>query len=186
MKIVVDGKDEYGNKSYAKLAQDIFFELGIAGLIEEVHMIIEPSAPLFIMSIRMKRTRSPIKIRDVASIVDTKHGCNLIIRDEGYAANLLSMLWKRYGSLNVEQPSRLEIVCKGVKADELAGLRLRPVEELKTMVLNAMWQILPEGFRVRYSFASGHSLTIIATEDVMREEWIAMGRMAHEKISRGL
>lgn len=181
--IVVEGSDKDGNESYRELVNEIFSELGLAGSIERVYLKLEPSMSLAIVSIKTKKMHRPIKVKDIALIETIKEGCRITIRDEVYAPSLLSALWGKYGRKRVEQsPDRVEITCKKAKSSEVAELLIKPGEKLKAEVLNAIWEILPEGFRVRRSFISDDTLTIIATEDPMKDEWIAEAKKIHESI----
>ena len=181
--IVVEGSDKDGNRIYKAMVKEILSELGIGNAIERVYLKLEPSMPIVIVSIKTKKTRPPVKVKDVALIETIKEGCRVLIRDEIYGASLLSTLWSKCGRKRVEQsPDRIEITCKGIKSSEMAELLIKPGEKLKEETLNAIWEILPEGFRVRRSFVSDDTLTTIATEDPMKEEWIAEGKKIHENI----
>ena len=53
-------------------------------------------------------------------------------------------------------------------------------EELKKKLLDAVWRLLPEGFKVRHEVASETAMTITATERTLTPEQIALG-MATQK-----
>ncbi|WGI16946.1 methanogenesis marker 17 protein [Methanonatronarchaeum sp. AMET-Sl] len=183
MKITVESPTNDEGAGYKDIARDIIRNSRISSLVEHIHMVIEVKEPIFIISIKVKGIREPIKIKNIAKLRDTEEGCTLEIRDEGYASNLLSKLWKEFGKSNVEQPTRLEIICKDIKKSEIEDMVLTPSEEITDTLLNLSWQIIPEGFRVRRSLKSKKVFTILATEEPMEEKWIERLQKTHNKIT---
>ncbi|RZN60861.1 methanogenesis marker 17 protein [Methanonatronarchaeum sp. AMET6-2] len=183
MKITVDGTVDSDGAGYKEIARDIIKNSRISNLVEQVHMEIDVPEPIFIISIKVKGVRQPTEITNIAKIRETKEGCKLEIRDEGYASNLLSKLWKEFGKSKIEQPTRLEITCKDIDKEELQDMVLKPSEEITDTLLNLSWQIIPEGFRVRRSMKSEKVFTILATEDPMKEEWMERLNQVHSKMN---
>ncbi|OUJ18597.1 hypothetical protein AMET1_0243 [Methanonatronarchaeum thermophilum] len=182
MKITVESPTSNEGSGYKNIARDIIKNSRISNLVEHIHMVIEVKEPIFIISIKVKGVREPTKIKKIAQIRDKEQGCKMEIRDEGYASNLLSKLWKEFGKSNIEQPTRLEITCKNIKKEEIENMVLKPSEEITDTLLNLSWQIIPEGFRVRRSLKSKKVFTIIATEDPMEDRWIQRLQETHNKI----
>jgi len=183
MNIKVEGTEQYGNEVYAKLFERILIDLGLTNRVEAARMIIKPEAPLFLVSIRTRQARSTVKIKEITSTLEQRGSDSyMVIAEESYAPALLAMLWKRYGRERIEQITRLELLVKGIKVAELEGLELNPGHELKKDMLDAVWRLLPEGFKVRHNLFSDTVLTIAATEHVMEPEWIVLAEKVHHEM----
>ncbi len=183
MNIKVEGSERYGNEEYARLFERILIDLGLTNRVEAARMIIKPEAPLFLVSIRTRQARSTVKVKEITSTLEQRGADTyMVISEESYAPALLAMLWKMYGRERIEQITRLEILVKGIKVAELEGLELNPGHELKKDVLDAVWRLLPEGFKVRHNLFSDTVLTIAATEHVMEPDWIALAEKVHKEM----
>ncbi|HXZ23791.1 MAG TPA: methanogenesis marker 17 protein [Methanomassiliicoccales archaeon] len=183
MNIKVEGTEQYGNEVYAKLFERILIDLGLTNRVEAARMIIKPEAPLFLVSIRTRQARSTVKVKEITSTLEQRGSDSyMVIAEESYAPALLAMLWKRYGRERIEQITRLELLVKGIKVAELEELELNPGHELKKDMLDAVWRLLPEGFKVRHNLFSDTVLTIAATEHVMEPEWIALAEKVHREM----
>ncbi len=176
MNISVKGTDEYGNQSYADLFRRILVDLGLANRVEEARVLILPEKPVFLISIRTRKARTTVKLDDIASVEEKGDNTYLDITNESYAPVLLANLWKRFGRERIEQLSRLEILCHGIKSELLKTIELDPGQELKKELLDALWRFMPEGFKVHHTLSSETVMTIAATEHVMTDEMISMAK----------
>jgi len=145
-------------------------------------MIIRPAEPLFIISIRTRKAGGSRMVSEIALIEEKEGGSFISINDENYAPRLLSLLWRTFGRDRVEQITRLEIFAKGATVKDIESLRLDPEEELKKKLLDAVWRILPEGFKVRQEAASETAMTITATERTLTPEQIALGAATQKEM----
>ena len=180
MEVIAEGPESFANDSYSLLLERTLVDMGITTSIEKVKMIIRPSEPLFIISIRTRQAGGSRLVSEIANIEEKEGGTFLSINDENFAPRLLSLLWRTFGRERIEQITRLEIFAKGTTAKEVETLRLDPEEELKKKLLDAVWRLLPEGFKVRHEVASEMCMTITATERTLTPEQIALG-MATQK-----
>ena len=169
MEVKVEGGDEFANTSYGKICQDTFRDLGVRTSIDHTYISIAPKEPVFLISVKIGRVASPVKVRDVTQPEKDK----LKITDEKFAPKLLAVLWDKYGD-RVQQIGRLEI---GLKLDEQEVEALKdlivydPREDLIPRLLDGIDRILPEGARVRYPIPSPRRITIIASENPIGEDW---------------
>ena len=169
MEVKVEGGDEFANESYALICQNIFRDLGVRTSIEDVYLFIEPREHVFILSVRIGRVASPVKVSDIIQLEPER----IKILDERYAPKLLALLWDRYGD-RAQQTGRMEI---GLQLDEKEQAALKalvvynPRDDLVTRLLDGMDRILPEGARVRYPLPSPQRITLIASENAISEAW---------------
>ncbi|MGD0817326.1 MAG: methanogenesis marker 17 protein [Methanomassiliicoccales archaeon] len=175
MEITVEGPESFANGSYTQLLERTLVDMGITTSIEKVKMIIRPADPLFIISIRTRKAGGSRMVSEISTIEEKEGGTFIAINDENYAPRLLSLLWRTFGRERIEQITRLEIFAKGTTAKEIESLRLDPEEELKKKLLDVIWRLLPEGFKVRHEVASEMCMTITATERTLTPEQIALG-----------
>jgi putative methanogenesis marker protein 17 len=182
MNISVKGTDEYGNQSYADLFKRILVDLGLANRIEEARIVILPEKPLFLIAVRTRKSRTTVRLDEIASVEAKGENTYLNISNESYAPVLLANLWKRFGRERIEQLSRLEILCHGIKPEMLSSMELDPGQELRKELLDALWRLMPEGFKVHHTLSSETVMTIAATEHVMTDEMISMAKQLHEDV----
>jgi putative methanogenesis marker protein 17 len=178
MDVEVEGGDEFANKSYEKICQDAFREVGIRSSIESVYLYCNPEEHVFIIAAKIGRVSSPVKIWDVTH----REGTNLRITNETYAAKLLALLWDTYGE-KIQQISRLEIsfTLEDKEVEELMDLIVYdPREDLVTRILDGLDRILPEGARVRTSIQAPGCIALIASENPISDVWT---KKAQEMVS---
>ena len=186
MNIQVEGSEEYGNAVYVELFERILVDLGLTNRVEGARLLIYPEKHLFIVSVRMRQARTSVKVDEVVDVSDRDGNAFLVIRNESYAPALLALLWKQYGRERIEQLSRLEILAHGIKPNKIESLQISPGEELRKEVLDAIWRLLPEGFKVRHNLFGDDVMTIISTEHTMEDEFLRMGAKAHERMVKGI
>jgi putative methanogenesis marker protein 17 len=181
MKIVVESGEEYGNESYTRICNDVLRDVGIKRSIESIYFYGEQEKLLFIFSLRIGMQPKPIRVKDFTE----KKGAILNIKEEQFSPNLLRLLWQKYGREGVEQLSRLEIDLKGINFDEISDLVVYdPKEDLKSKIFDAMGRILPEGARIKHLLSSGDVITLIASEDPIKEEWIKRAEEIKERVEK--
>ena len=181
MEVKVEGGDDFANTTFAKIGQATFRDLGVRASIDNIYIFIDPTAHFFIISVKIGRVASPVKVSDITQ----REPDRLKITDERYAPNLLSLLWATYDDKRVKQVSRLEIeIDLGEK--ERAALQdlivYDPREDLITRILDGIDRILPEGARVRCPIPLPGRVTLLASEDPIREAWEAK---AEELVRKG-
>ncbi len=169
MEVNIEGEDEFANKSYEKICQDAFRNIGVRTSIDHTYLYCNPMEHVFIISVKIGRVSSPVKVGDMTQRGKDK----LKITDEKYAPRLLAMLWDKYGK-RVQQVSRLEIGLK-LEEEEIEALRdlivYDPRDDLIPRILDGIDRILPEGARVRSTIPSTSRITIIASENPIEEDW---------------
>lgn len=169
MEAKVEGGDEFANKSYEKICQDAFKNAGVRTSIDFTYLYCNPKEHVFIISVKIGRVSSPVKVGDITQRGKDK----LKITDEKYAPKLLSVLWDKHGE-KVQQISRLEINVK-LDEEEMEALNdlivYDPREDLIARILDGIDRILPEGARVRSTITSASGMTIIASENPIEEAW---------------
>ena len=169
MEVKIETGDEFANASYEKVCKNIFRDIGLSSNIDSTYMYCNAAEHIFIISVKIGRVPSPVKVWDATQ----REGDKLRITNEQYAPKLLALLWDRYGE-RVEQISRL-MIGLDLKDDEIEKLLdlvvYEPREDLTVRILDGIDRILPEGARVRFPVPSENTITIIASENPITDEW---------------
>lgn len=176
--------ERFAYENFEWIFRQILQDLGITRSVLAFRIIADPAAPYFLISIRLGRARSAVKVSDMAQLNPHTGGTAITITDEGWAPALLNKLWQKYGRDRVEQLTRFEMLVRGADVDELSELELDPGEELKSKILDAVWRVFPEGFTVRYNIVDDRAMTIIGTEHDMNPRWIEIAQMVHEEMGK--
>ena len=170
MEVKVEGEDEFANTSYEKICMSTFRDLGVQSSLDLVYMYCNPKEHVFIISVKIGRVTSPVKVDDIIR-QETRERYRIM--NEKYAPKLLALLWDKYGE-RAQQLSRLEINLQ-LDEKEIEALKALivydPREDLVTRILDGMDRILPEGARVRCPISLPDRLTLIASENSITEEW---------------
>jgi len=175
--------ESFAYENFESIFRQILQDLGITRSVLAFRIVADPAAPYFLISMRLGRARSAIKVSDMAQLNPHTGGTGITITDENWAPALLNKLWQKYGRDRVEQLTRFELLVRGAEVDELSELELDPGEELKSKILDAVWRVFPEGFTVRYDIVDDKALTIIGTEHDMKPQWVEIAKTVHSEMS---
>ena len=182
----VVGTDEFGNEQYCALYEEIMGDVGKLAAVEKSYLVLKPTVPLFIISLKMKARPAARTIGTVASTRTEQDTVYVSITDELYAPGILTALWNRYGRDNVQQLDRLDISVIGAESSfEVDEIVVESDEQPIQEILGALFRVLPEGIRVRRTFFDGDVVTIVATEERMLPEYLDEGMKIHEEMQKG-
>jgi len=169
----VESNDEEGAKVYEMIIKQIFQDLVLPPSIDDMRAYVNPNEVVFIMAIKMRKTSRHISLKEVA---DVKYDFDedtttILINNENYLPNILKKLWFEEGRENVHQPSRYVIVLNG-KHDVENLVVDDPYENLKRRVYDAMFRIVPEGFKIIKDMSEGDIVAVVATDELIRDSWV--------------
>ena len=182
----VVGTDEFGNEQYRALYEEIMGDVGKLAAVEKSYLVLKPTVPLFIISLKMKARPAARTIGTVASTRTEQDTVYVSITDELYAPGILTALWNRYGRDDVQQLDRLDISVTGAESSfEVDEIVVESDEQPIQEILGALFRVLPEGIRVRRTFFDGDVVTIVATEERMLPEYLDEGMKIHEEMQKG-
>jgi len=89
---------------------------------------------------------------------------------------------KRFGRERIEQLSRLEILCHGIKPEQLRFNRARSRTGAQEGVAGRTLETDAGGFKVHHTLASDTVMTIAATEHAMTDEFISLAKRLQEEV----
>ncbi|HOV51887.1 MAG TPA: methanogenesis marker 17 protein, partial [Methanothrix sp.] len=105
-KIEVTGQEDFGRKKYRELIMDILQDLGLIRSIGRLYVYIDVMEPIFAVYGLLRSGIPPLTVKDVGDVMKAEGGYQIKINDEEHMADLLRVLWDRYGRERVEQPVR--------------------------------------------------------------------------------
>ncbi|HSO25676.1 MAG TPA: methanogenesis marker 17 protein [Methanobacteriaceae archaeon] len=172
--MLVDCYDPKGAEVYELIVKQVMHDLQINRSIKDMRVFVDPRDPVFIMAVMIEKTTKNVLIEDFATYKYDSEADQTSIRigDETYLPNLLKKLWEIEGREKIHQPSRFEIIIENPAAELKELVVYNPAENLKRKVYDAIFRILPEGFRVIKDLSEGNIVAMVCTDELLREEWI--------------
>ena len=172
--MIVESYDKNGADVYEMVIRQTLQDLQLSRAIRDMKVFTDPREPVFIIAIKYEKAASPITIDDFTEYEYKKDENNLYIRvkDETYLPELLRKLWEMEGRENIQQPSRDEIIINNPKA-KLEGIPIHdPVEDLKKKIYDAIFRIIPEGFRVIQQLSENNVIAMVCSDEIIKDEWV--------------
>ena len=178
---------------YKQIVSDAITDLVLVRSIDKIKVVVIPEESLFQMVIVLRGGLSPIKVSDFAQVGVGTFGESEIVIDidnEAYLPQLLESLWARCGRINVHQPERktVSVSCKD-PLQEIPLIEEMVVEDpqrtLQSRLVDMAIRATPEGFRVRYHSLNGDHFIFVATEDIMKKEWIEQAHKMLDELIGG-
>ena len=170
----VECYDKNGAEVYDMIIRHILQEVQVTRSIGDLRVYVDPREPLFIIVVRLEKASKPVVIEDFTEYEFNKAGNEMFIKikDETYLPELLEKLWEMEGRNKIHQPNRFEVIIDDPTKD-LEGLIIRdPQEDLKKKVYDAIFRIIPEGFRVIDHRSEDNIIALTCTDEMMKDEWI--------------
>ncbi|MCI5867119.1 MAG: methanogenesis marker 17 protein [Methanosphaera sp.] len=167
----VECYDEQGAQAYDTILRYTLQELKLAKAIDDIKVFIEPRDALFMGVVKLAPPSAPIYLKDMASYKVEGDILKIKVEKEDYTPDLLRVLWDLEGRSNVSQPSRykIEIPYPSFDPDEL--MIINSHEELKRKVYDALFRIVPEGFRITYNASEGNMVCLMCSDQIIDDSW---------------
>ena len=169
----IESNDPEGAKVYDMIIRQIFQDLVLPPSIDDMRAYVNPNEVCFIIAIKMRKTSQHITLKEVAKVnYEADDDTTVVlIDDENYLPNILRTLWKINGRENVHQPSRYVIHLPGQQ--NVSDLVVDdPHENLKRRIYDAIFRIVPEGFKIMKDISRGDIVSVIATDELIKDEWV--------------
>ncbi|HJJ35501.1 MULTISPECIES: methanogenesis marker 17 protein [Methanocorpusculum] len=160
---------EDGSDNYIKVATTVLQDHNLLGIVEGLHIYIDPQYPLFVAAGFIRPPRSVIKISDVGNVLLQDGQATIAVGDETYLAAMLKILWQKLGHDNVDQPDRFTVIIKNtqIPKDIRDWVVVDPAESLFKDLIYAIQVIAPEGFKVRRENYGKNRFSYAASENTL-------------------
>ncbi|MDD3754389.1 MAG: methanogenesis marker 17 protein [Methanobacterium sp.] len=174
----VECHDESGQKVYDMILRQILQDVQIVRAVKDVRIFIDPRQPVFIIALQYQKTSPPILLEDFTEYEYDPEANETFIRikDEKYLPELLKKLWEVEGRNKIHQPSRFEVILDDPQV-KLEGLVVHdPEEDLKKKIYDAIFRIIPEGFRVVEHYSQDNLIVLTCSDEYIKEEYLEKTR----------
>jgi putative methanogenesis marker protein 17 len=172
--MLVECYDPQGAEVYEMIIKQILQDVQISRSIKAMKVFIDPREPVFIIAVKYEKAASPITVDDFTEYKYNQNENTTYIRvkDETYLPELLQKLWETEGREKIQQPSRFEVIISDPEI-ELKGLAIHdPKEDLKKKLYDAIFRIIPEGFKVIRDYSKGDIISMVCSDEIIKDEWI--------------
>ena len=179
--MLVECYDERGAEVYEIIIKQIFQDLVLGASVDDLRAYVNPDDPVFVLAIKMRKTSAVVKFDDVANLTydKTRDVTVILLDDENYLPNILKMLWKQFSRDEIYQPNRYQLEIKGDYTKLSSVVVDDPHSNLQRRIYDAIFRILPEGFKNIKDLSTQDIVTVVATDELIKDAWI---EKAHEYI----
>lgn len=186
--MLVECYDEKGAEVYEMIIKQIFQDLVLGPSVQDLRAFIDPDGPVFVLVIKMKKTSSVTKLEEVANLSYKKEEgvTDIFVINENFLPNILKKLWFMYSREDIYQPTRFNIELQGNQL-ELADMVIdNPQSNLQRRIYDSIFRILPEGFKIIKDVSKGDMISIIATDELIKDVWIEKAEEYMNELGREL
>ena len=179
--MLVECYDERGAEVYEIIIKQIFQDLVLGTAVDDLRAYVNPDDPVFVLAIKMRKTSRAIKFDEVANLTYNNEDDKtvILIDNENYLPNILRELWKRFSREEIYQPNRYQLEISGDLTDLASIVVDDPHSNLQRRVYDAVFRILPEGFKNIKDLSTESTVAVVATDELIKDAWI---EKAHEFI----
>lgn len=172
--MLIESNDSEGAKVYEMITKQILQDMVLAPSLVDLRAYVNPNEVVFIMAMKIKGTSKMVHLSEAVSFEydDISDKTVLTINNENFLPNVLRKLWREFGRENVHQPSRYIIELDGEK-DIGDWVIDDPYVNLKRKCYDAIFRIVPEGFKIMKDMSKGDIIAVIATDELIKDEWIS-------------
>lgn len=170
----VECYDENGQEVYEMIVRHILQEVQIVRAVKDVRVYVDPREPVFIIAVEYLKTAPPVVLEDFAEYKYDKEANEVFItiKDENYLPELLKVLWQLEGRNKIHQPSRYNVIIDDPQI-QLEGLVVHdPESDLKKRIYDAIFRIIPEGFRVVEHYSEGNIIALTCSDEFIKQEYV--------------
>jgi putative methanogenesis marker protein 17 len=148
--------------------------LVLGSAVDDLKAFVNPDEPVFILAIKMRKTSNAIKFSEVANFTYDKADdvTRILVENENYLPNILKRLWMLFSREEIYQPNRYMIEISGNQLDLETLVIDDPHSNLQRRIYDAIFRILPEGFKIIKDVSTKDIVAVIATDELIKDEWI--------------
>jgi putative methanogenesis marker protein 17 len=186
--MLVECYDERGAEVYEIIIKQIFQDLVLGASVDDLRAYVNPDDPVFVLAIKMRKTSVAIRFDEVASLTYDKANDKtmILIDDENYLPNILRELWKRFSRDEIYQPNRYQLEIAGDYTNLASLVVDDPQSNLQRRVYDAIFRILPEGFKIIKDMSVGDIVAVVATDELIKDAWIDKANEFIDELNKGM
>ena len=185
--MLVECYDERGAEVYDIIIKQIFQDLVLGAATEDLKAYVNPDGPVFVLAIKMKKTSNAVAFEDVADLKYDKQNnvTTILVDNENYLPNILQNLWKRYSREEIYQPNRYQLEIEGDHTNLKSIVIDDPHSNLQRRIYDAIFRILPEGFKNIKDLSTDNIVAVVATDELIKDSWIEKANEYIDELNNG-
>ena len=186
--MLVECYDERGAEVYEIIIKQIFQDLVLGASVDDLKAYVNPDDPVFVLAIKMRKTSDVILFEDVASLTYNKADDKtmILIDNENYLPNILKILWRQFSRDEIYQPNRYQLEIGGDHTELASVVVDDPHSNLQRRIYDAVFRILPEGFKNIKDLSSDDIVAVVATDELIKDEWIEKCHEFMDELDKGI
>ncbi len=186
--MLVECYDERGAEVYEIIIKQIFQDLVLGTSVDDLKAYVNPDDPVFVLAIKMKKTSNAIIFDEVAncSYNKEKDVTTIIIDNENYLPNILKILWRQFSRDEIYQPNRYQLEVNGDHMDLQSVVVDDPHSNLQRRIYDAVFRILPEGFKIIKDMSTEDIVVVVATDELIKDAWIEKANEYIDELNKGI
>ena len=186
--MLVECYDEKGAEVYEIIIKQIFQDLILGTSVDDLQAYVNPDDPVFVLAIKMRKTSKAITFEEVANLTYMKNDDKtmILIDNENYLPNILKELWKRFSRDEIYQPNRYQLEIAGDHTDLASIVVDDPHSNLQRRIYDAVFRILPEGFKIVKDLSTEDIVCVVATDELIKDAWIEKAHEYIDELSEGM
>ena len=136
----------------------------------------------------VSQTKTSMLISGVVKITYDKKDdvTRIFIEDENYLPNILKRLWATFSREEIYQPTRYNIDLDGNQMDLENLIIDDPHSNLQRRIYDAIFRILPEGFKIIKDLSTENIVAVVATDELIMDEWIEKANEYIDELNSGM
>ena len=186
--MLVECYDKKGAEVYEIIIKQIFQDLVLGAAVDDLKAYVNPDDPVFILAIKMKKTSTVVEFGDVANFTYDKADdvTRILVDDENYLPNILNKLWRMFSRDEIYQPNRYMLELSGNQMD-LENLVIDdPHSNLQRRIYDAIFRILPEGFKIIKDISTKDIVAVVATDELIMDAWVEKANEYMAELNNGM
>ncbi len=186
--MLVECYDERGAEVYEIIIKQIFQDLVLGASVDDLKAYVNPDDPVFVLAIKMRKTSNVIRFGDVANLTYDKANdvTRILVDNENYLPNILKILWMKFSRDEIYQPNRYQLEIKGDYTKLESVVVDDPHSNLQRRIYDAIFRILPEGFKNIKDLSTEDIVTVVATDELIKDEWIEKAHEFIDELDKGM
>ena len=186
--MLVECYDERGAEVYEIIIKQIFQDLVLGASVDDLKAYVNPDDPVFVLAIKMRKTSNVIRFEDVASLTYDKADdvTRILVDNENYLPNILKILWMKFSRDEIYQPNRYQLEIKGDHTKLESIVVDDPHSNLQRRIYDAVFRILPEGFKIIKDMSTEDIVAVVATDELIKDDWIEKANEFIDELNKGM
>ena len=186
--MLVECYDERGAEVYEIIIKQIFQDLVLGASVDDLKAYVNPDDPVFVLAIKMRKTSDVVLFGEVANLTYDKANDKtiILIDNENYLPNILRELWKRFSRDEIYQPNRYQLEINGDYTNFESLVVDDPHSNLQRRIYDAVFRILPEGFKIIKDMSTEDIVAVVATDEIIKDDWIDKAHEFIDELDKGI